>query len=85
MPRKGEASKRKGEPSPNSGMKGNQKMKPYLILQILQQQSDENHLLTIDRIRDELSFYGIRQRSICFKSDLASAAFGPIIAAADGE
>ena len=59
MPRKGEASKRKGEPSPNSGMKGNQKMKPYLILQILQQQSDENHLLTIDRIRDELSFYGI--------------------------
>lgn len=60
MPRKGEASKRKDKPSPNSGMKGNQKMKPYLILQILQQQSDENHLLTLDDITGKLiNYYGI--------------------------
>lgn len=59
MPRKGEESKRKGVSSENSGMKGNQKMKPYIILQILQQKTDENHLMTIDQIVDELSLLGI--------------------------
>ena len=59
MPRKGEASKRKDKPSPNSGMKGNQKMKPYLILQILQQETDENHLLTVEEIIDKLNLYGV--------------------------
>ncbi len=59
MPRKGEASKRKGKPSENSGMKGNQKLKPFLILKILQQQSDETHLMTIERIIDKLAEYGV--------------------------
>lgn len=44
----------------------NQKLKTYLILQILQQQTDENHLKDADAIRDELAQYGIEaeRRSI---------------------
>ena len=66
MPRKGEKSVRAGKPSPNSGMKGNQKLKPYLILSILQQKTDENHFLTASDIGAELQKYGIsaERRSI---------------------
>ena len=59
MTKKGEVSERKGKPSPNSGMKGNQRLKPYIILQILQQKTDENHLMSINDIVADLEDYGI--------------------------
>lgn len=62
--------------SPNSGMKGNQKLKPYLILQILQQKTDENHLMDAQKLIDELDEYGIEaeRRSIYRDIEAANAA-----------
>lgn len=49
-----------------SGKREHQKMKPYLILQILQEKTDEEHLLTAAQIAAELDEMGIEteRRSI---------------------
>ena len=46
---------KKGEKSPTSGKLENQKLKTYLILQILQRKTDEDHLLDAEGIIDELA------------------------------
>ena len=45
---------KKGEASVGSGKAENQKLKPYLILQILQQKTDEDHLMDAGTIAGEL-------------------------------
>ncbi len=57
---------KKGEKSPTSGKLENQKLKTYLILQILQQKTDEDHLLDAEGIISELAELGIKaeRRSI---------------------
>ena len=57
---------KKGEKSPTSGKLENQKLKTYLILQILQQKTDEDHLMDAEGIIDELAELGIdaERRSI---------------------
>ncbi len=51
---------------PKHGKKPNQKLKPYLVMQILQKQTDENHFLTAEEIVAELGAYGVdaERRSI---------------------
>ena len=48
------------------GKKLNQKLKPYLVLQILMEHTDEEHVLCADKIVDYLGDYGIyaERRSI---------------------
>ena len=48
------------------GKKPNQKLKPYLVLQILMEHTDEEHVLCADKIVDYLGDYGIyaERRSI---------------------
>ena len=41
------------------GKKANQKLKPYLVLQILMEHTDENHVLCADEIVDYLGDLGI--------------------------
>ena len=57
---------KKGEKSPKSGKLENQKLKTYLILQILQRKTDEDHLLDAEGIISELAELGIaaERRSI---------------------
>lgn len=57
---------KKGEKSPTSGKLENQKLKTYLILQILQQKTDEDHLMDAEDIRSNLDKLGIvaERRSI---------------------
>ena len=57
---------KKGEKSPTSGKLENQKLKTYLILQILQQKTDEDHLMDAEDIRSDLDKLGIvaERRSI---------------------
>ena len=52
--------------SPNSGKSEHQKLKTYLILQILQKKTDEDHLLDAEGIIGELAELGIKaeRRSI---------------------
>ena len=51
---------------PKHGKKPNQKLKPYLVMQILQKLTDENHCLTAEEIVAELGEYGVdaERRSI---------------------
>jgi len=57
---------KKGETSVGSGKAENQKLKPYLILQILQQKTDEDHLMDAGTIAGELESLGVtaERRSI---------------------
>lgn len=57
---------KKGEASVGSGKTENQKLKPYLILQILQQKTDEDHLMDAGGIVAELDELGVtaERRSI---------------------
>lgn len=57
---------KKGEASVGSGKAENQKLKPYLILQILQQKTDEDHLMDAGTIAGELETLGVtaERRSI---------------------
>ena len=48
------------------GRKKNQRLKPYLVLQILMQHTDEDHVMSADQIAAELDGMGIyaERRSI---------------------
>ena len=49
-----------------SGKRENQKLKPYIVLQILQRETDENHVLSAMEIAAALELFGIEaeRRSI---------------------
>ena len=50
----------------SSGKRDNQKLKPYIVLQILQRETDENHVMSAVEIAAALSVLGIdaERRSI---------------------
>jgi hypothetical protein len=43
----------------NCGRKQNQRLKPYLILQILMRESDANHVLSSKELANKLADWGI--------------------------
>ena len=51
---------------PKHGKKPNQKLKPYLVMQILMRKTDENHCMTADQIVADLEKFGVdaERRSI---------------------
>ena len=51
---------------PKHGKKPNQKLKPYLVMQILMHKTDENHCMTADQIVADLEKFGVdaERRSI---------------------
>ena len=50
---------KKGDPSPESGRKQNQRLKPYLILQILMRETDSDHTLSANELGEKLSDWGV--------------------------
>lgn len=55
----------------NCGKKPNQKLKPYLVLQILMEHTDEDHVLCADEIIDYLSDLGIEAERRSIYTDIA--------------
>lgn len=53
------------------GKRDHQKLKPYLVLQLLMKHSDENHPLSADKIIDLLSDYGIAAERRSIYRDIA--------------
>lgn len=60
----------KGESSPNSGKKQNQKLKTYLVMQYLLRNSDENHAVSAARIVGYLQEEGIEAERRALYDDI---------------
>jgi hypothetical protein len=48
--------------APSSGKRANQKLKPYIVLQILQRETDENHVMSAVEIAAALDELGIETK-----------------------
>ncbi len=72
MPKQDVETRSMGRGNENSGRRDNQKMKPYLALQILMQDTDEDHILSAEDICDELQKLGIDAERRSIYSDIRS-------------
>lgn len=61
----------RGENDKNKGKRNNQKLKPYLVLQILLKNTDETHCLNSDQIISRLEDYGIEAENRSIYRDIA--------------